>query len=393
MCFKYRGYARFVPGSLRVARVLGIDIRIHISWLLIFFLVLLSLADQVFPEWYPHWSQQKTFIVSAVTALLFFTSVLLHELAHAIVALRFKMSVSSITLFLLGGVANLTKEPPSAKAEFLMASAGPLTSLAIGGVAAVVNLLVSDNIVRLPALQPVEGVARYLSGINIAVAVFNLIPGFPLDGGRVLRSLVWAIRHDRIGATRIAARGGQLVALLMVVYAGSRIINSDTWSGLWLGLIAYFLWGAASQTLNQERVMATVGNVRVGQLMTTDFRSAPAGITIGQLIRDVVLPYNLQAIPVVAQDRLVGLVTIGDLRKVEQDQWAVTPVDAVMMPAADVRAVSPDDQLVVALDRFGEADSPLLPVVYRGSLVGVLYRESVVGYVRMREMLGFDPRR
>ncbi|MGH2492549.1 MAG: site-2 protease family protein [Candidatus Limnocylindria bacterium] len=382
-----------MPGSFRVARVLGIDIRIHISWVLIFFLVLLSLADQVFPASYPQWSQQKTFIVSAIAAFLFFASVLLHELAHAIVALRFKMSVSSITLFLLGGVANLTKEPPSAKAEFLMAGAGPLTSLAIGGLGLLVQQLVIDNIDRVPSLQPVEAVAGYLGFINIAVAVFNLVPGFPLDGGRVLRSIIWGLRRDRVAATRIAARGGQLVAALMVVYAGSRVIEGEAMSGLWLGLIAYFLYGAASQSLQQERVSAAVGSVRVGQLMTTDFRSVPAGTSIGQLIRDVVLPHNLQAIPVVAHDRLVGLVTIADLRKVEQDQWATTSVDAVMTPVSALATVSPDEQLVAALDRFGGGDLPLLPVVDQGSLVGVLYRESVVGYVRMREMLGFDARR
>jgi CBS domain-containing protein len=160
-----------------------------------------------------------------------------------------------------------------------------------------------------------------------------------------------------------------------------------------MGLIAYFLYSAATQTLQQERVSAAVGNVRVGQLMTTDFRSAPAGTSIGQLIRDVVLPHNLQAIPVVANDRLVGLVTIADLRKVEQDQWPMTPVDQVMTPASELASVSPDDQLVAALDRFGVGDLPLLPVIDHGSLVGVLFRESVVGYVRMREMLGFDARR
>lgn len=382
-----------MPGSFRVARIFGIDIRIHISWVLIFLLVLLSLADQVFPASYPQWSQQKTFIVSAIAAFLFFASVLLHELAHAIVALRFKMSVSSITLFLLGGVANLTKEPPSAKAEFFMAAAGPFTSLVIGVLALLVQQVVVDNIGRLPVLQPVEAVAGYLGFINIAVAIFNMVPGFPLDGGRVLRSIIWGLRRDRVEATRIAARGGQLVAGLMVVYAVSRVLEGEATGGLWMGLIAYFLYGAASQALQQERVTSAVGTVRVGQLMTTDFRSAPAGIPIGQLIRDIVLPHNLQAIPIVAHDRLVGVVTIADLRKVEQDQWATTPVDAVMTPVSDVATLSPDDQLIAALDRFGNGDLPLLPVVDHDSLVGVLYRESVLGYVRMREMLGFDQRK
>ncbi|HZP97734.1 MAG TPA: site-2 protease family protein [Candidatus Limnocylindria bacterium] len=381
-----------MPGSFRIARILGIDLRVHLSWILIFLLVTFSLADQVFPFSYPSWSQQKTVIVAAVTALLFFGSVVLHELAHALVARRFRMSVSSITLFLLGGVASLTKEPPSAKAEFFMAVAGPATSLAVGGVALEVSQLVTDTLARAPSLQPVEAVAGYLGYVNIAVAVFNLIPGFPLDGGRVLRSIIWAIRSDRTGATRIAARGGQAVAGLFALWAGYRVLTGDP-TGLWMGLIAYFLYGAASQTLQQEKVVEVVGNARVAQLMTADFHAVPRGTSIGALVREVMLPQNRRAVPVVDGSWFDGLVTIADLRKAEQERWPDTPVEAVMTPARDLPSVSPADTLVAALERFGD-ELPLLPVVDgAGTLVGLLHRESVVGYVRMREMLGFDARR
>lgn len=382
-----------MPGSFRIARILGIDVRVHLSWILIFLLVTFSLADQVFPFSYPSWSQQKTIIVAAITALLFFGSVIAHEFAHALVARRFRMSVSSITLFLLGGVASLTKEPPSAKAEFFMATAGPATSLLIGGVSLGVSQLATEAIATAPQLQPVEAVAGYLGYVNIAVAIFNLIPGFPLDGGRVLRSILWALRGDRIGATRIAARGGQLVAAAFVVWAGYRIFTGDA-GGLWMGLIAYFLYGAASQTLQQERVVQAVGAARVSQLATTEFQTVPSAVSIGQLVREVMLPHNLRAIPV-TQDggRFAGIVTIGDLRKVDQDQWPATPVDAVMTHAAAIPTVTMNDALAAALDKFGE-DLPLLPVVDDGgALVGLLHRESVVGYVRMREMLGVDGRR
>jgi Zn-dependent protease/CBS domain-containing protein len=380
-----------VPGSFRIARILGIDVRVHLSWLLIFFIVTFSLADQVFPFSYPTWSQQKTIIVAAITALLFFTSVVLHEFAHALVARRFKMSVSSITLFLLGGVASLTREPPSAKAEFFMAIAGPATSLVIGALALGTSDLATRALATAPNLQPVEAVAGYLGYVNIAVAVFNLIPGFPLDGGRVLRSVIWGLRDDRTGATRIAARGGQLVAGLFVLWAGYRIVTGDP-GGLWMGLIAYFLYGAATQTLQQERVARSVSGATVAQLMSSDLAKVAPGTTIATLVRDHVLPGNLRAVPVVRDGRFVGLVTIGDLRKIEQDQWPVATVDQVMTPAGDLPTVSPEDGLATALDRFGE-DAPLLPVVRDGALVGLLYRESVVGYVRMREMLGFESRR
>ena len=380
-----------MPGSFRIARILGIDLRVHLSWILIFLLVTFSLADQVFPFTYPTWSQQKTIIVAAITALLFFGSVVVHEFAHALVARRFKMSVSSITLFLLGGVASLTREPPSARAEFSMAIAGPATSLVIGGVALGVSQLVTNSLASAPSLQPVEAVAGYLGYVNVAVAVFNLIPGFPLDGGRVLRSVIWGARHDRATATRIAARGGQVVAGLFALWAAYRVFTGDA-GGLWMGLIAYFLYGAATQTLQQERVTSAVGGARVGQLMTTEFVAVPRGTSIGTVVRDHLLPNNLRAVPVVDGGAFGGLVTISDLRKAEQEQWPTTPVSAVMTPVSDVPTVAPDDQLALALERFGP-DLPLLPVVENGALRGLLHRDAVLSYVRMRETVGFDGRR
>ena len=393
-----------MPGSIRIARLFGIDIRIHVSWILIFFLVVFSLSESVYPDQFPQWSREKVLLVSAVTALLFFASVLAHELAHSLVARRFRMSVSSITLFLLGGVANLTREPPSAKAEFFMAAAGPLTSLVIGGVGFAIAIAAGASLATAPWLEVIGGVAGYLGLINIAVALFNMIPGFPLDGGRVLRSAIWGISGERLRATRIAARGGQIVAGIFLLLAANFLfgwnfevfgirLESNQFQGFWYGLIAYFLFNAATSTLQQERLSSIVGTVRVGQLMTTEVRTVPAGSTVGSLIRDLVLPLNLRAIPVVSGDRVIGLVTIGDLRKVEQERWAVTPVDEVMTRIEDLPTVSPDDPLTTALERFGATDLPLVPVMKGRSLAGLLFKESVIGYVRMREMLGLEGRR
>ncbi len=380
-----------MPGSVRVARLFGIDINIHFSWLLIFFLVVLNLADS-FPQQFPQWSNQKGLVVASITAFLFFGSVLAHELAHSLVARRFQMSVSSITLFLLGGVANLRKEPPSAKAEFFMAIAGPATSVVIGVVGSGVAYLI-DPRAALPHAEAIQAVAAYLGPVNLLLAAFNLIPGFPLDGGRVLRSAIWAITGDRNRATTIAARGGQLVALAFGAFVVYEVLVLHEATGLWLGLIAYFLWNAASATLQQERITSVVGGAKVRPLMMTDFKSTPPGVMVGQVIRDFVLPMNLRAIPVVSGDRFIGLVTIGDLRKVDQARWAETPVEHVMTPASDLPTVSPDDPLGTALERFGTTELPLLPVVKDAHLIGILYRESVIGYVRMQEMLTVEGRR
>lgn len=302
------------------------------------------------------------------------------------------MSVSSITLFLLGGVANLRKEPPSAQAEFFMAVAGPATSVVIGVVGLGVALLL-DPRAALPNAEAVQAVASYLGSVNLLLAAFNMIPGFPLDGGRVLRSLIWAVSGNRTRATTIAARGGQLVAFALGAFVVYEVLILQEVSGLWLGLIAYFLYSAATSTLQQERVASVLGGAKVGPLMTTDFRSTPPGAMVGQLIRDLVLPMNLRAIPVVSGERFTGLVAIGDLRKVDQARWAETPVEQVMTPAGELPVVSPDDPLTTALERFAATELPLLPVIKDGRLVGLLYRESVIGYVRMQEMLGVEGRR
>jgi Zn-dependent protease/predicted transcriptional regulator len=369
-----------VPGSFRVARLFGIEIRIHISWVVIFAIVLYSLWSDAFAHY--GWSDQKRVIVSAIAALLFFCSILAHELSHSLVARRFKMAVSSITLFLLGGVANLRQEPPSAKAEFFMAAAGPGMSLLIG----VVGLGISSAIdaADVPSLQPVSAVAGYLGFINLALAAFNLLPGFPLDGGRVLRSIIWGIRKDRAKATGIAARGGQLVAGLFVLWGLVQFQSGDNALWFWPFLLAYFLYNAATQSLQQEKLGGLVKGTRVAPLMNVSFAAADPRATVASIVRDLMLPRNMRAVPVVAGQDFLGLVTTEDVRKIEHDRWATTPIEQAMTPAAQLAKLAPEDDLMKALERFG--DTSVLPVVRDGRLVGLLDREGVVNYIRMRDM-------
>lgn len=382
-----------MPGSILVARILGIDIRIHLSWFLIFGLVLINF-ERVLPAIRPTWSEEKTLLVAAVTALLFFASVLAHELAHAVVARAFRMPVSSITLFLLGGVANLAKEPPTARAEFLMAVAGPLMSVALGGVGVGLAALAEGQLTATPALDTVAIVAGLLGPMNLLLAVFNMVPGYPLDGGRVFRSIVWGVARDRSRATRIAARGGQVVAAALFLGGIVRsIAEGDPFSGAWLALIAYFLYTAASGAIEQERLTAAVAGVRVGSIMSTSFRAVRPSMTVAELVEEHFLPFNTRAVAVVDGGKLTGLVTIGDLRKVPQASWPVTSVDAIMRPLSDLGELSPGSRLMTAIERFTIGDLPAIPVVEDGTLVGMLEREAVLSYVRMREMLGLDARR
>ncbi|HET8569520.1 MAG TPA: site-2 protease family protein [Candidatus Limnocylindria bacterium] len=378
-----------MPGSILVARVLGIDIRIHLSWFLIFGLILLTFADRVLPSLRPYWSDQKTFIVAAVTAVLFFVCVLLHELAHALTAKAYRMPVSSITLFLLGGVANLAKEPPSALAEFLMAIAGPATSLALALVGFGLAAAADTTLDLSPALDPVGVVAFQLGVVNLSLAIFNMIPGFPLDGGRVLRAVVWGIAKDRSRATVVAARGGQFVAGLLIVYGVWRMLaDGDTFGGLWAAMIAYFLYNAAGAAIAQDRIVALLGTTKVSQIMRSELRTVASSSTVGALVRDVMMPFNVPAVPVVDGTRVVGFVTIADLRRVEQDRWDATLVRDVMRRIEDLVSIGPNETLVVAFERLGQSDLPAIPVLDRGMLVGLLDREAVASYLRMRESLG-----
>jgi Zn-dependent protease/CBS domain-containing protein len=379
-----------VPGSFRLARLFGIELRVHVSWVVIFALVFYGLWQGQFVG--TAWSEQKRLVVAVITALLFFCSIIAHELSHSLVARRFKMRVSSITLFLLGGVANLSQEPPSAKAEFFMAAAGPAMSFVIG----VIGLTIGGgeipfvsvpvpgilDIRSYPSLDGVIAVASYLGTINIALAVFNLLPGFPLDGGRVLRSIIWAIRGDRAKATPIAARGGQLVAALFVLWGIVQFSEGDAlW--FWPLLLAYFLYNAATQSMRQEHIGGLVAGTRVAPLMNTSFVPADPRSTIATVVRDLMLPHNIRAVPVVADQSFIGLMTADDVRRVDHDRWATTPIEQVMTPSANIAQLAPDDDLGLALSRFGEL--AVLPVVRDGRLVGLLDRDGVVNYIRMRD--------
>jgi Zn-dependent protease/CBS domain-containing protein len=328
-----------------------------------------------------------------VTALLFFCSILAHELSHSLVARRFNMAVSSITLFLLGGVANLRQEPPSAKAEFFMAAAGPAMSVFIGviglsiggGDIPFVNWSVPGvlDIRTTPSLDGVIAIASYIGTINLYLAAFNMLPGFPLDGGRVLRSIIWAVRGDRAKVTPIAARGGQLVAGLFVLWGLVQFTDGDAlW--FWPLLLAYFLYNAATQSMRQEHLGGLVAGTRVAPLMNTTFAAADPRSTIATVVRDLMLPRNLRAVPVVTNQNFLGLMTTEDVRKIDHDRWATTPVEQVMTPSASLAKLGPDDDLGKALERFG--DAVVLPVVRDGRLVGLLDRDGVLNYIRMRDL-------
>ncbi len=385
-----------ISGSVRIARLFGIDIRVHVSWILIAALFF-YLNFEAFSVELPLTPAERT-PLALVTTVLFFGSVLLHELSHSVVARRFRLPVHSITLFLFGGVSNLRREPDTARSEFLMAAVGPLTSFALAAFFWVLRLVALEQLRGIPG-EAIPYMLEQLSFINLALGAFNLLPGFPLDGGRVLRSALWGLRRDRRWATRIATRGGQAVAAALAVGGTAALLGQcflifcGPLGGVWSIFIAFFLFNAASASYRQEQFDDSLRRVTVASLMTRELAPVPPDLPVQGLVNMYVLPMRGRAFPVEDDGRLVGIVSVADVRRIPREAWPLHRVAEIMTPIQSVEPLRPEDDAQRGLDRLLRNDLAQLPVVEDGSVVGLFEREVVFDYLRMREELGLDARR
>jgi Zn-dependent protease/CBS domain-containing protein len=382
--------------GVRIGRIAGIEIAFDYSWLFIVVLLTWSLAAS-FTRWHPDWSPALSIGVALLAALLFFGSVLLHELAHSLVARRFGVPVRSIVLFLFGGVSNIEREPPSPKAEFLTAVVGPLTSIVLGVVLLALGSAatstssdyVLDPDARLVRLGPIATLLLWLGPINILVGVFNLIPGFPLDGGRILRSAIWRATGDLHVATRWASGVGQaigwcLVFLGVAMVFGARVpfFGRGFIGGMWLAFIGWFLSAAAAQSWRRLLVHEVLEGVPVSRLMRPAPHAVGAGLDLETFVQEWLMRGDERAFPVVDEGmRLVGLVTLGDVRGVPRAAWPTTKVSDVMAVADKLVIASPREDLADALDKLARADVNQLPVMEGPQLVGMLTRADVARWI------------
>jgi len=366
----------------RIGKVFGIDINIDSSWLIIFALVIWTLAGTYFPEQYPRWPAWLHWTVGVVTSILFFGSVLGHELAHSLVAIGQGEGVHSITLFIFGGVARITEEPDEPLKELLMAIVGPLFSLVIGVAFGVLWFLTRGLI------QPLSALARYLAMINVYLALFNLIPGFPLDGGRVLRALIWGLSGNLKLATRLASWAGRAVAFLFMLGGTWQIFGGGWLDGLWFIFIGWFLYSAATSGYRQVLVREMLGEVRAGDLMTADFATVSGDLTLQQLVDEYVLRLREHSFPVAEDGLLRGIVCLHDVKTVPRERWPYTRVSEVMTPWAELETVSPGDDGSAILARLNARDVRQLPVVEGGRLIGLLRRSDVLRYLQVRAASG-----
>jgi Zn-dependent protease/CBS domain-containing protein len=386
--------------GFRVGRLFGIEIRIAWSWLIIFALVTWSLGV-AFDQLHSGWGPVLRWGLAASAALLFFGSVLAHELAHSLVAQARGIPVRSITLLLFGGVSNIREEPRSPGSEFLMAVVGPLTSIVIGIVLTVAVSVSVGQMARgsitstVSQLGPVATILAWLGSINVVLGLFNLVPGFPLDGGRVLRSIAWAVSGNLRQATWFAAGVGHVIAWAMIgagiaMAFGVRIpfLGTGLFSGLWLAFIGWFLNSAASQSYQQVVIRDILEGVPVARLMHDCPPTVPPGISVDELVHDHVMKSDEHAFPVMEDGHLAGIVTLQDIRDVSRDAWGRTTVREIMTPADQVEVATTDEDAERAFSKLTSRDVRQLPVMEDGTLAGCLSRRDVVRWLRIESEQG-----
>jgi Zn-dependent protease/CBS domain-containing protein len=369
-------------GSFSIGSIAGIRIALHPSWLVIAFVVTFSLADRLSQD-FPGWGAALYWVVGAVVAALFFASVLAHELSHAMVARGFGVKVSDITLFIFGGAASLEQEAPSPRAEALIAAAGPLASIGVG-----VLLLAIDAAIDQPQLGATIG---WLGIINVSLGAFNLIPGFPMDGGRILRALIWKLRGDQLAATRSAAAVGRAFGYLLIGLGVWLALGSDLFSGIWLALIGWFLSSAAESAVVQMSVERSLRGVKVRDVMESEPASVSPNESVADLVNDRLMRGDDRSFLVQHPDGgLAGIVTLSDVRRLGRDDWPNARVTDIMTRYDDLATTGPDDELEGALQLLQKREVNQLPVVTDGgrSVVGLLTRAGIVRLIDTRMKLG-----
>lgn len=373
--------------SIRLTTIRGIEVGLHYSWFIIFVLITFSLTTR-FADQHPHWSLPEHYLIGVGTSLLFFLSILLHELAHSFVALAHQIPVRSITLFVFGGVAQIGREPDRPSTEFKIAAAGPVASFALALGFNLLAVLAGDHFEHIAAM------AGWLASINLMLAVFNLVPGFPLDGGRIFRAALWHYTGSFSKATRIAAGSGQIVGYGLIlggIWMG--LITGNWFNGLWLAFIGWFLLNAAQESVLQVSVRSVLTGVRAEDVMARDCPTVSGRMRLAELVQEHILKTGQRCFVVAEGSRLVGLVTLHQIKAVPQSQWTDVSVGEAMTPLAKLRVVAPETPILEVLQTMEGEDINQVPVAKGGQLVGMLTRDHILRVLSAKMELGAQDER
>jgi len=373
------------PG-FRIVTIAGIPIYVHPTWLVIFGLLTWELVDD-FARQHANWTAAQHWSVGLLTSVLFFASVLFHEMAHSLVAQRYKIKVMSITLFIFGGVARIERDPSKAIQEFNIAVAGPLASFFLSGVFWTLSKFFSHS-------ELLAALTTWLCWINGSLALFNLLPGFPLDGGRIFRAAVWGITKNFSKATRVAGTSGKIVAYAMILYGGWQALHRDL-SGLWIAFVGWFILNAAQESVAQLAVRETLSGLRAQDVMSHDVPTFPGGNTLEDYAAEV-LRTGRRFHLVLTDDRLTGMMNVHALNAVPREDWQNTSVQAVMTPRENILWARPTEPLLGLLERLLASEVNQMPVISDGDdsgnmqIVGMVTRDSILRVIQTRSELGGD---
>lgn len=370
--------------GLRIGKILGIPIYLHSTWVFIFAAITYMIASQ-FKQEHPAWTDTQHWAVGVLTSLLFFASVLFHELGHSVVAQHYKIRVVSITLFLFGGLARIERDPSKAIQEFNIAIAGPLAS---GLLAACFYGLAHT----FPYSQTVGALATWLWQTNLALAVFNLLPGFPLDGGRIFRAMVWGVTKNFEKATRVAGASGKVIAYALILFGAWSVFHGSVQGGLWTAFIGWFLLNAAQESVAQVAVRETLTGLSAADVMSKEVPTVPGHITLEEYSAEV-LRTGRRVHLVVNDDRFVGMMNVHTLNSISREEWAHNSVQGVMIPREKILWTSPEEPLLRLLERLLSADVNQMPVVTgvgdgAPQIVGIVTRDSILRVMQTRSELG-----
>ena len=369
--------------GLPLFKIAGIQIRLDVSWFILFILVGVSLSAGYFPQQFPDQEPLHYWLAGLIATLLFFGSILVHELAHSLVAMRAGIHIPEITLFIFGGVARLSEEASDAKTEFKIAIVGPLTSFALA-------LLFWGLQSVLQGTQPSLTVVvfKYLAWINLALGIFNLIPGFPLDGGRVLRAILWHRSGSLTRATRTAADIGKGFAVVLMVFGGLQIFAGALIGGLWLIFIGMFLRGMAEGGYQEVLIRQSLSGVPIEDVMVREVVSVPPSMPLAQLVSDYFLRYGYRGFPVIQDNKVLGLISVGHMRDVPEEDRHTTTVEDTMQPLDDRMIMASEAPLTEALKRMTQGDTHHLLVMQDSALRGMITKTGLLRFLEIKRILG-----
>lgn len=370
-------------GAVYLFQVYGIKVTLSYSWLIIFVLVVWGLSAGYFPHLFPEYSAQVYWLAGIIAALLFFASILIHELSHSITAVRLGIQVPEITLFLFGGVAHIAEEPADPQTELKIAAVGPLASFVLALIFWLVYIAIAGTV---PSI--IGAIFEYLAWINLALGVFNLVPGYPLDGGRIFRAVVWWQTGSVTKATKWASDIGKGFAWALMIFGALQIFGGSLVGGLWLIFIGMFLRGIAATGYQETMVKQSLEGVQVGRVMVEDVISVSANISLERLAQDYFLKYGHGGFPVMENEKPVGVISLANLKEIPQEERETRTVKETMTPLSPDLEIQATDSLVDALKKMTQTGMGRLVVMRGDRYAGMITKSGLIRFIEIKQVLG-----